>query len=131
VTAKPVIPRERAVQDVESIVDHYLAEDAERAALAFIDALEEAFVHIGSHPATGSPRFAFELVKIEKGESLLLSWLRQVKGCQIVQTNWKASVNSWDLIMKKTSRSSWTSQMQPLKKDTVTKFIKATLLWGN
>lgn len=34
-------------------------------------------------------------MKIEMGESLLYSWLRHVKECQIVQTNWKAS-NKWD-----------------------------------
>ena len=36
-------------------------------------------------------------MKIEIGESLLYSWLRHAKGCQIVQTNWKASTNSWEL----------------------------------
>lgn len=30
-------------------------------------------------------------MKIEIGESLFYSWLRHVKGCQIVQTNWKPS----------------------------------------
>lgn len=30
-------------------------------------------------------------MKIEMGESLFYSWLRHVKHCQIVQTNWKAS----------------------------------------
>ena len=30
-------------------------------------------------------------MKIEMGESLLYSWLRHVKECQLVQTNWKAS----------------------------------------
>ena len=30
-------------------------------------------------------------MKIEMGESLCYSWLRHVKGCQVVQTNWKAS----------------------------------------
>jgi len=30
-------------------------------------------------------------MKIEIGESLFLSWLRHVKECQLVQTNWKAS----------------------------------------
>ena len=35
-------------------------------------------------------------MKIEIGESLLLSWLRHVKECQIVQTNWKAS-SKWEL----------------------------------
>lgn len=35
-------------------------------------------------------------MKIEMGESLLYSWLRHVKECQIVQTNWKVSPK-WDL----------------------------------
>ena len=30
-------------------------------------------------------------MKIEMGESLFYSWLRHIKGCQLVQTNWKAS----------------------------------------
>ena len=30
-------------------------------------------------------------MKIEMGESLFYSWLRHIKGCQVVQTNWKAS----------------------------------------
>ena len=33
-------------------------------------------------------------MKLEMGESLFYSWLRHVKGCQIVQTNWKIS-SSW------------------------------------
>lgn len=32
----------------------------------------------------------------EMGESLMYSWLRHVKGCQIAQTNWKASP-TWDM----------------------------------
>lgn len=51
-------------------------------------------------------------MKIEIGESLMLSWLRHVKGCQLVQLNWKPSTSSWDLfneveieeIMAKTSK---------------------------
>ena len=35
-------------------------------------------------------------MKIEMGESLLMSWLRHVKECQLVQTNWKVS-NKWEL----------------------------------
>ena len=30
-------------------------------------------------------------MKIEMGESLIYSWLRHVKHCQVVQTNWKCS----------------------------------------
>ena len=35
-------------------------------------------------------------MKIEMGESLFYSWLRHVKECQIVQTNWKVS-SQWNL----------------------------------
>lgn len=35
-------------------------------------------------------------MKIEMGESLLLSWLRHIKECQLVQTNWKPS-SKWEL----------------------------------
>lgn len=59
--AKPVIPRERANRDVDETIAYYLAEGAEQAALGFIDALEQAYAHIGRHPATGSPRHAHEL----------------------------------------------------------------------
>jgi len=40
-------------------------------------------------------------MKIEMGESLLYSWLRHVKECQITQTNWKAS-QQWELRNKDT-----------------------------
>lgn len=36
-------------------------------------------------------------MKIEIGESLVYSWLRHIKSCQIVQLNWKASTVAWDL----------------------------------
>lgn len=35
-------------------------------------------------------------MKIEMGESLIFSWLKHVKECQIVQTNWKPS-KSWQM----------------------------------
>lgn len=35
-------------------------------------------------------------MKIEMGESLLYSWLRHVKNCQVVQINWKPSL-SWKM----------------------------------
>ena len=59
--AKPVIQRELANRDVDEAIGHYLKEDAKQAALNFIYALEQAYVHIGRHPATGSPRYAHEL----------------------------------------------------------------------
>ena len=60
-SSKPVVPRELANRDVESAIDYYLSENAEQAALGFIDALEKAYTHIGRHPATGSSRYAHEL----------------------------------------------------------------------
>lgn len=59
--AKPVVPREQARRDVEAAIDRYLGEDAEAAALGFIDELERAYTPIGRYPATGSPRHAHEL----------------------------------------------------------------------
>ncbi|MDR1227902.1 MAG: type II toxin-antitoxin system RelE/ParE family toxin [Azoarcus sp.] len=59
--AKPVIPRALAKQDVEETVGYYLSVEAEQAALGFIDALEQAYTHIGRHPATGASRYAHEL----------------------------------------------------------------------
>jgi len=61
VKAKPVAPRKLANRDVDEAVEYYLSEGSEQAALGFIDALEEAYAHIGRHPGTGSPRYAQEL----------------------------------------------------------------------
>ncbi len=58
---KRIVPRLKAARDVQEAVEHYLSEGAAQAALAFIDALEQAYLHIGRHPSTGSPRYAHEL----------------------------------------------------------------------
>ena len=60
-SAKPIVPRELANRDVENAIDYYLSENADQAALGFIDALEKAYTHISRHPATGSSRYAHEL----------------------------------------------------------------------
>jgi toxin ParE1/3/4 len=63
VTAKPIVPREQANRDIDEAIAYYLSEDedAEQAALGFIDAVEQAYAHISLHPATGSPSYAHEL----------------------------------------------------------------------
>jgi len=61
VTAKAVIPREQAERDVDEAIEYYLNENAPEAALGFIDALEQAYRQIGSHPDAGSSRYAGEL----------------------------------------------------------------------
>lgn len=58
---KPVVPRALAVRDVEDAIAYYLKEDARQAALAFVDALEDAYAILGRHPAIGASRYAAEL----------------------------------------------------------------------
>lgn len=60
-TIKPVIPRERAVHDVEQAVDHYLNEGAAQAASGLVDSLQAAYRLIGRHPGIGSSRYGYEL----------------------------------------------------------------------
>ncbi len=60
-SSKQIVPRERANRDVDAAIDYYLGEAGEKVALGFIDSLEQAYRHIASHPATGSPRYAHEL----------------------------------------------------------------------
>ncbi|AIS13695.1 plasmid stabilization protein [Pseudomonas chlororaphis subsp. aurantiaca] len=59
--AQRVIPRALANQDVEDAVDYYLAQQAEQAALGFIDDLQAAYAHIAWHPASGLSRYTHEL----------------------------------------------------------------------
>jgi toxin ParE1/3/4 len=57
---KSIVLRERANNDIEAAVEHYLRESAE-AALGFLDSLERAFQQIGLAPAAGSPKYAHAL----------------------------------------------------------------------
>jgi toxin ParE1/3/4 len=61
VKRKPIVPREQANRDVDDAITDYLNEATEAVSLGFIDALEQAYTHIGLHPATGSPSYAHEL----------------------------------------------------------------------
>jgi len=61
VKARPVVPRQQAVRDIEEAVVWYLGQGAVPAALGFIDAVEQAFERISRNPAAGSPRYAHEL----------------------------------------------------------------------
>jgi toxin ParE1/3/4 len=61
VKLKPVVPRTKANEDVEHAIAYYLDQQANKAALGFIKALELAYVHISKQPATGSPRYAHSL----------------------------------------------------------------------
>ena len=60
-TARDILPRAKAEQDVNNALDFYLAEAGRAVALGFIDALEHAYRLIGEQPNIGSSRYAYEL----------------------------------------------------------------------
>ncbi|HEX8739976.1 MAG TPA: type II toxin-antitoxin system RelE/ParE family toxin [Casimicrobiaceae bacterium] len=60
-TGKRAVLRKRADRDLEEALDFYVRRGAPRAALEFIDALEQALGAIECHPAIGSTRYATEL----------------------------------------------------------------------
>lgn len=60
-TSKLVIPRASATRDAEDALEYYLLEAGEQIAVAFIDALEEAFSRLARYPSVGSNRYAHEL----------------------------------------------------------------------
>ena len=60
-SGKPVVLRERAQQDIDEAIGHYLAEAGEAVALDFVDALEDVCQRIGDQPGSGSPRYAHDL----------------------------------------------------------------------
>jgi toxin ParE1/3/4 len=49
-TLKPILERERAVEDVEAASDHYLAQGGSSLAMEFLDAVEQAYSHIAEYP---------------------------------------------------------------------------------
>jgi toxin ParE1/3/4 len=58
VSAKPIVPRKRANQDVDGATAHHLTEGAQSGALGLVNALQDAYARLGGHPAIGSPRYA-------------------------------------------------------------------------
>jgi toxin ParE1/3/4 len=51
---KPVIPRERANQDVDDAVAYNMKEGAAHVTLSLVDAIEDAYALIGRHPGVGA-----------------------------------------------------------------------------
>ena len=60
-SVKPVVLRDRARRDIDEAAEYYLSDAGTAVAEAFIDAVEEAFRHVGQRPASGSPRYAHGL----------------------------------------------------------------------
>ena len=60
-SAKPVVPRERANRDVDDAIACYLKEQAGQAAPGFVQALEDAYAFLSRNPGAGASRYAYEL----------------------------------------------------------------------
>lgn len=58
---RPIVPREQANRDVDDAITYYLNDAGEAVALGFIDALGQAYGHVGCFPATGSSSYGREL----------------------------------------------------------------------
>lgn len=58
---KPLVRREQADKDVLEAVEHYVQEAAPEVALAFVDAIAQAYRYIQRRAKTGSLRYAHEL----------------------------------------------------------------------
>jgi toxin ParE1/3/4 len=61
VSGRRVVTTRRADEDIAAAVEHYIGQGASAAALAFVDALEDAKVLIGEHPHLGSTRLGSEV----------------------------------------------------------------------
>jgi len=57
---KPIVRRQKADDDIDQAVE-YLLINAPEYALAFVDAIQQAYEHIRRHPKSGSQRYAHEL----------------------------------------------------------------------
>ena len=60
-SAKPLVTRGSAQDDVEGAITHYAREASLQVALNFVDTLEDTFASIARHPGAGSPRYGPEL----------------------------------------------------------------------
>jgi len=61
VTARDIVSRSRAEQDVNDALDFYFAEAGQNVALGFIDALERAYRLVSEQPNVGFSRYTYEL----------------------------------------------------------------------
>jgi toxin ParE1/3/4 len=104
--AKPVIPRELANSDVDSAIAYYLKEQAEKAALGFIDALEQAYKQISRHPASGSARYAHELDIPE-----LRSWPLQRYPYLIFYVEQETHIDVWRVLHEAKDIPSWLNRI--------------------
>lgn len=100
--SKALIQRTVAMDDIEQAIAHYLEQDAQAAALGFVDALERAFAHISKHSATGSPRYAHEL-----GIPELRSWPLHKYPYLVFYVEQAGHIDVWRVLHMKRDIPAW------------------------
>ncbi len=60
-TEKPIVRSQAATSDTQNAARHYRTTASAQRAQEFIDALEEAYLHISRLPGSGSPRYGHVL----------------------------------------------------------------------
>ncbi|WP_033838760.1 type II toxin-antitoxin system RelE/ParE family toxin [Mesorhizobium loti] len=60
-TPKAIVPRNRALRDIEVAIDYYAREVSSHTALGYVDDLQDTYKLIASHPASGSLRYGYEI----------------------------------------------------------------------
>lgn len=100
--AKPVIPRELANRDVDQALADYLDQGADQAAVGLIDALEQAYAHIGRHPATGSPRCQHEL-----GLPELRAWSLSLYPYMVFYIERQDHIDVWRVLHSQRDTPAW------------------------
>jgi toxin ParE1/3/4 len=98
----PVVLRAAASRDVDEALAHYEEEAGAAVARSFIDALERTFLHVGRHPATGSPRYATEL-----GLPGLRAWPLDGFPYLVFYVQRQGSVDVWRLLQAQRDIPAW------------------------
>lgn len=102
---KPVIPRTQADRDIREAVEYYLNKGGEQSTLALVHALEQAFLHIGRYPASGSTRYAYEL-----GLPSLRCWLAKRYPYLVFYAERDDHIDVWRVLHGQRDIPAWLSE---------------------
>lgn len=92
---------------MQEAVEYYLNEGGEQAALALVDALERAFLHVSCHPASGSLRYAHEL-----GLPALRSWRVKRYPYLVFYVEWDDHVDVWRVLHGQRDIPAWLGESE-------------------
>ena len=104
-TAKPILRRQAAGQDIADALTHYLGEAGEAKALGLIDALAAALDQIGDNPKAGSNRYAHAL-QIEG----LKGWPLKRYPYLVFYMEYEAQIEIWRVLHGQSDIPAWLAE---------------------